>query len=106
MKTIDQRGVLTDAIKDKYPTLDHKKLRLLPYLQYLIINSMSVDPAKIDSEERAILGEWRIKGYISYSMVEPCACTREFWDMMHDVLFDTYALELEGPNIKEGDRLI
>ena len=96
MKDTDKRGVLTDAVKDKYPMLDLKKLRLLPYLQYLIMNSMPVDPAKIDSEERAILSDWRAKSYISYSMTEPCACTRGFWDMMNDVLFDTYVLELEG----------
>ena len=102
MKDTDKRGILTDAVRDKYPTLDRKKLRLLPYLQYLIMNSMPVDPAKIDSEERAILGEWRAKGYISYSMIEPCACTREFWDMMNDVLFDTYVLELEGEHDDAG----
>ena len=96
MKDINERGILTDNVKDKYPMLTLKKLRLLPYLQYLIMNSMPVDPAKIDSEERAILSDWRTKGYISYSMTSPCACTRKFWDMMNDVLFATYVFELEG----------
>lgn len=104
MKDTNQRGILTDAIKAKYPTLTLKKLRLLPYLQYLIMNSMPVDPAKIDSEERAILSDWRDKGYISYSITEPCACTRTFWNMMNDILFDTYALELEcGPYKTESE---
>jgi len=103
MKDTNHRGVLTDAIKDKYHTLTLKKLRLLPYLQYLIMNSMPVDPAKIDSEERAILSDWRDKGYISYSMTEPCACTRKFWNMMNDILFHTYVLELEGEPDEEED---
>ena len=92
MKDINQRGVLTDALAKKYQ-IDTKKLRLLPYLQHCLMNSFPIDPMKIDSEERQILQDWRDKGFITFSMTEPCTCTKEFWNKMCEILYETYVLE-------------
>ena len=88
------RGCLTEVIKNKY-AISLKELRLLPYFQYLLMNEMSVDPSKIDGEERAILQKWRDAGKITFSMQEPCTCTEEFWNWMNEVLWMAYVPHLE-----------
>lgn len=88
------RGILTEEAKKKY-RITQKELRLLPYLQYLIMNHAPIDHAKIDSKEREILQKWKEEGKIEYSCTSPCACTKEFWDWMHDVLwYGGYAIHL------------
>lgn len=94
MKDLSMRGVLTDEISEKY-RINRKQLRLIPYFQFLITNSKPVDPRVIDSEERQYLQEWRDEGKITFSMSEPCTCTKEFWDWMNEILWLAYVLEKE-----------
>lgn len=94
MKDVNLRGVVTDEIAEKHG-VSLRQLRLLPYLQYLLLNSKPVDPAKITEEERGILRAWRDEGSITFSASEPCTCTKEFWDWTNEVLFDGYVLEKE-----------
>ncbi len=88
------RGIITEEIKEKYQ-MTVKEFRLIPYVQYLLVNQMPVDPQKIDAEEREILQSWRDKGYLTFSMKEPLTVSREFWDMMNDFLWDCYVLQKE-----------
>lgn len=88
------RGYLTDEIKSKYG-ITLKQLRLLPYFQYLLMNEAHLDPNKIDHEERTILQNWRDEGKITFSMAKPCTCTKEFWDWMHEILWESYVLHYE-----------
>ena len=92
------RGMLTDEIKNKYG-IDTKELRLIPYFQYLLLNNMPVDRAKIDAEEREILKRWRDEGKITFSCQECCTSTKEHWDWMNEVLWDSYVPHFES----EGD---
>ena len=87
------RGVLTSEIKEKY-NITVEELRLIPYLQYLLVNHMRVDPAKINEKERKILQKWRDEGKITFSVQEPCTITKEFWDFINNILFDSYVPEL------------
>ncbi len=91
------RGVITEKIKEKY-NMTHDELRLIPYIQYLIVNHEPIDPRKINGEERKILQEWRDKGYLTFSMCEPLAVSREFWDTMNDFLWDCYVIHTEADN--------
>lgn len=91
------RGCLTEEIKAKYG-ITLKQLRLLPYLQYLLMNNMAIDPIKIDDEERKILAKWRDEGKITFSMRKPCTCTIKFWGWMNEILWETYV-----PHYEEGD---
>lgn len=88
------RGILTDDMKEKYG-ITVKELRLLPYFQYLLMNSEPVDSRKIDSEERTILQKWRDEGKITFSMSEPCNCTLEFWNWMNEILWESYVPHYE-----------
>lgn len=91
------RGCYTEEIKEKYG-ITLKQLRLLPYFQYLLMNEGRVDPGKIDSEEREILQQWRDEGKITFSMSSPCTCTKEFWDRMNEILWDSYVPHKEIEN--------
>lgn len=94
MTDIKNRGVLTDEIKNKYG-ITRKELRLMPYLQYLLVNQIPIDPRKIDQEEREILQKWRNEGKITFSMKDPCSATKEFWDQISDIIYDTYVFEIK-----------
>lgn len=89
------RGVITERIQEKYG-MTHEELRLIPYVQYLLVNQEPIDPAKVNAEEREILQKWRDKGYLTFSMQEPLTVSREFWDMMNDLLWDCYVLHIEA----------
>ncbi len=88
------RGCLTEEIKNKYG-ISLKELRLLPYFQYLLMNEERIDPKKIDHEERLILQKWRDEGKITFSMLDPCTCSKEFWDWMNEILWETYVPHIE-----------
>ena len=89
------RGMLTEELTNKY-NITVKELRLIPYFQYLLVNQMSVDPNKIDAEERKILKKWQDEGKITFSCSETVTATREFWDFMNDVLWDSYVPHYEA----------
>lgn len=88
------RGAYTEDIKNKYG-ITLKQLRLLPYFQFLLMNEKPIDPLKIDAEERTILQTWRDESKITFSMSEPCTCTKEFWDWMNEILWETYVPHIE-----------
>jgi hypothetical protein len=89
------RGVLTDEVKNKakgffqQEDFTAQELRLLPYIQYQLMNSQKINPANINPQERHILQKWRDAGHLTFGMSE-LTVTREFWDFMNDVLWDTY----------------
>lgn len=89
------RGMFTEELKEKYGVNNVKELRLLPYIQYLLVNHLSVDPNKIDSTEREILIRWRDEGKITFSCTEPMTTTKEFWDWLNEVMWVAYVLKKE-----------
>ena len=88
------RGQLTDSAKAKMEaflgrTATQTELRLYPYIQFVMMNEQRIDPKKINGEERQILSELRAAGHIEGG-ASGLAMTREFWDFLGDILFDTY----------------
>lgn len=89
-----RRGMLTTEIKDLFEKLFDEdatkvKIRLLPYLMYVMVNSQKLDPEKINREERTILRSWKEKGYVSGG-IAGMAITKEFWDKAQEVIFWSY----------------
>ena len=88
------RGQLTDKVK-KYTKekmgyeIDTTELRLMPYIQYTMMNSQKIEPIKINSDERKILSKWREKGYIEGG-ASGLHISKFFWDTICDVLFMGY----------------
>jgi len=89
------RGMLTEEIKKKYGITTTKELRLIPYLQYLLVNNMPVDPYKIDNNEREILKKWRDEGKITFSYTEKITVSKAFWNWMNDVIWEAYVPHIE-----------
>ncbi len=93
------RGQLTQRIKDKSETLlgyqiDTTELRLMAYVQYVMVNSQKIGIEKINQEEREILKKWKKDGHL-----EGGACglsiTKEFWDYICELIFLGY-VDLKG----------
>lgn len=88
------RGVITKTVQEKYG-MTLEEFRLIPYVQYLLVNQEPVDPGKVSGEEREILQKWRDKGYLTFSIQEPLTVSREFWDIMNNFLWDSYVLHMD-----------
>jgi hypothetical protein len=89
-----KRGEFTPHIAEKMRKFlgresDQIELRLIPYLQYTMVNSQRVEPSKVNDNERAILSKLRVAGHIEGG-ASGLAVTREYWDFMCDILFDAY----------------
>ena len=63
------RGQLTPRIKEKSKELlgyemDRTELRLMAYLQYVMVNEQKIDPQRCNEDDRVILKKWRDAGHI------------------------------------------
>lgn len=63
------RGMLTEEIENKSNELfgykfNQRELRLLPYVQYCVLNNMNISPDKVNGEERLILQKWTQLGFL------------------------------------------
>jgi len=96
-----KRGQLTQRVKDKSKELlgyeiTRDELRLMPYLQNVIMNKQYMKPEHINQEDREILSDWHKKKYIDrYSTAEPehriqIEITKEFWDIINEILYLAY----------------
>lgn len=67
-------------------------IRLIPYIQYCVVNHNQLDRSEMDANERKLVNDWVERGWLEkFPHVIP---SREFWQFMCDVLFDFYADEL------------
>jgi hypothetical protein len=88
------RGVLTKEIKAKSKELlgyeiDVLELRLMPYVQYVMTNEQRIDPRHISQDERGILSKWRKAGHIEGG-ASGMQITKEFWDIVCELIFMAY----------------
>lgn len=87
-----KRGALTEEIKQKFFEFfgegyipSTTELRLLPYLQYCVIND-DFSLRNVNDTERVILNRWREAGYLN-DMNTP---SKVFWDFISEVLWMGY----------------
>ena len=101
-----KRGQLTDRIKVRSAELfgyeiSQKELRLMPYLQYQLVNEQRIKPESVNEEERQILAKWVEMGYIIDGVSEckgrpmmsegvKLKVTKEFWDSILEILWIGY----------------
>lgn len=100
-----RRGQLTERIKKKSVELlgyeiSLRELRLMPYVQYCVMNSQNLDPNKVNQEERDILSKWRKAKYISGGAVD-LEVSKKFWDVMSEILWLGY-VDLNYIEIADG----
>jgi len=65
------------------------ELRLIPYLQYVMVNSQKLDIRKINQDERIILAKWKNRGFIEGG-ASGMRMTEEFWNFMCKILLYGY----------------
>ncbi|MFT5483314.1 MAG: hypothetical protein ACI9GW_001971 [Halieaceae bacterium] len=88
------RGVLTRVVQDVAMVqlgreITPRELRLMPYIQYCMMNNQRIDPNRVNSEERDILQSWRQLGYIEGG-AGGLSITKEFWDQINQILWQAY----------------
>ena len=88
------RGQLTDEIQKLSQELlgielTQRELRLIPYLQYQMMNEQVIDPRRINGEERQILSKWREAGFI-LGGASGLEMTKQFWDAINQILWLAY----------------
>ena len=88
------RGQLTEkaqeiAKKMLGREISESELRLLPYIQFTMMNEQKLDIRKISPEERKILKRWKEEEHIEGGSCG-LAITKEFWDFMNEILFECY----------------
>lgn len=91
---MQKRGQLTKRVQEYAKEVFNREisqteLRLMPYVQYTMVNDQRLDPHKINQEEREILSVWRKKGYIEGGASRMCI-SEEFWGILCHFLFLAY----------------
>lgn len=81
--------ILTISKKLLDREIDNTELRLMVYVQYLLINDLNIDPAKVSKDERNILSKWRKANLISGGMHNFTA-TKKFWDILNELVYLGY----------------
>lgn len=93
------RGQLTRAVADKSRELIGREvtlteLRLIPYVQYCMLNEGYLEPRQINRDEREVLSQWREEGHLlagGASKSVRLETTKAFWDFMNEMLWLAYA---------------
>lgn len=88
------RGQLTERIKQRSKELlgyeiDIVELRLMPYIQYVMVNDQKIDIRKCNQEDRDVLSNWQSEGYIQ-SGISKLRITKEFWNIVCEIVFLSY----------------
>jgi hypothetical protein len=89
-----KRGQLTERIKQRSKELlgyeiGVVELRLMPYVQYVMMNDQRIDRQKVNQADRDILAKWRKAGHIDGG-AGGLQITRAFWDIICDICFLGY----------------
>ena len=88
------RGMLTEDIAEKSKSLlgykiDTTELRLMAYVQYVMVNEQKINPRKCNQDDREVLARWRKAGHMEGG-ASGLAITREFWDIICELIFMAY----------------
>lgn len=88
------RGMITEKIKTLSKDslgyeINQDELRLMPYLQSVMVNEQKLDPNKITEAERHILSRWREMGFIEGG-AGGLSISREFWDAINAIIWHGY----------------
>lgn len=90
------RGMLTPEIeaiaKEKLgiDDLSVTALRLMPHIQYVLMNEKSISFSRINSEETEILQTWFEMGHL-VGPLQTLGCTKDFWDALNEIMWMAYA---------------
>lgn len=94
------RGSLSKKVQNKAKELigrelSRDELRLIPYMQYVMVNDQKIDICKLNGKDEKIMREWNEANYyyaIQYGSEESyrLVITKELWNFMCEILFIAY----------------
>lgn len=92
------RGQLNDEVQNLAKKflgreMSTTELRLIPYVQYVMVNEQRIDIRKCNQDDREILQLWKEAGHIEGG-ASGLSITKDFWDFMCEVLFITYVCRI------------
>ena len=84
------RGALTKRIKAKSKELlgyeiNQTELRLMPYIQYVMVNSQKIDIRHCNQNDREILQKWREAGHIEGG-ASGLQISEDFWNIICEII--------------------
>jgi len=84
------RGNLTKRIKVKSKELlgyeiTQRELRLMPYVQYVMVNDQKIDIRHCHQDDREVLEKWRKAGHIEGG-ASGLQITEEFWNIICEII--------------------
>lgn len=90
-----KRGQLTERVQQRSKQLmgreiDVTELRLMPYVQYVMMNEQRIDEAKLSLHDISILETWRDENHIEWGASEHIAVSKEFWDIINELVWLAY----------------
>ena len=100
---MSKRGTLTKEVQEIAKKhigreIDTTELRLIPYIQYVMVNEQRIDISKVNQDDRAILRKWKDAGLIEGGASE-LSIVEDFWNFMCEILWQSYVKQ-EGETIK------
>ncbi len=90
MSEKQMRGGLTKRIKDKSKELlgyeiSQTELRLMPYVQYVMVNDQKISRRHCNQDDREVLQKWREAGHIEGG-ASGLQITEEFWNIICEII--------------------
>jgi hypothetical protein len=69
-----------------------EELRLMPYVQHLMLNSKQLDRSMVSRREGSLLEEWKRAGWIGIGEgpTRPITITLSFWRVVCTILWEAY----------------
>ena len=91
------RGVLTAEIKEASMRLlryviSEDELRLMPYIQHIVMNSKRLDESKLNNVELGVFDKWRDKRFLCFSEHEQYVIELDmsFWIAIGEIVWLSY----------------
>ena len=89
------RGQLTERVQERAKQLmgreiTMRELRLMAYVQYVMVNEQMIERSKINEEEVGILEKWREENHIEWGAAANIAVSKEFWDTICQLVWLAY----------------
>jgi len=77
------------------------EIRLMPYIQYVMVNERLIERRRINDIETKILYDWEEEGFIKL-LPSRLEVTKKFWDFINDIVWEAYVVYDEHDDVAAG----
>ena len=88
------RRILTNEVQTNAKYLlgryiSRSELKLMPYIQYVLMNDQQLDLRKINCDDEEVMTLWRREGYLLGDGMN-IMVTKKFWDILNKLMWLAY----------------